>query len=141
MKKLVIVIIAIIIIIFFIFGLDAFLINSTINKQDFSCETSADCIEEYASGSSRSCPAVRCLNNNWKSYEPIVTKVFALSCAAPMAYCTCEENQCVANYIPEYNENITEFIEDCNKIANSDMKNKCLDLAYRTRDFLNNLTS
>jgi len=138
MKKWIIVII-IIIVLFFLVGLDSILINNTINKPNFECENSADCIEEvygstYDNGITFSCATVRCLNKEWKPYNPIIKQVLGLSCAAPIAYCTCERNQCVVNKYPK-------SIEECDKINNINMKDNCLNMFSNNKEICKQISS
>lgn len=93
----------------FLFGIDEPLINSTVNRPDYSCSLDTDCVVKSVSRGW--CGNPQCVNQNWDYYDSMINDVFALSCRSPLISCSCVKNKCESNDLYE-----STNLEDCQRL-------------------------
>ena len=76
----------------FLIGVDEPLINSTVNKPNYSCAVDSDCMPK--SISKDICSSNVCLNKNWTYYNSRINSAFATMCISYNITCSCTENKC-----------------------------------------------
>ena len=134
------IIIAIVIFSIFLFVFDEPIVNSTINRPDYSCSINSDCIGKIVSYSYKNNPCLQdqCVNSNWNYYDSGIKRAFALSCGpSPDKECFCIQNRCEnINFFDvdsEYCENLQEpsFEEYCKKeVADARIRAVSLRILY-----------
>ncbi len=112
---------AILLIFLILFGVDEPIVNSTINKIDYSCSSNSDCEVKHSSGTGVCSYVGFCANKNWNYYESLIGGVYATSCVPSPASCTCVENRCKSFYIYQI-----KIIEDCENLYMKE-KDYCLE--------------
>ncbi len=98
-------------------GIDEPIVNSTVNRPDYSCSADSDCVIE--SISKGGCGNKHCVNGNWKYYDAAVYSVFAVSCSSPLYSCSCVDNKCKSRDISK-----STNLDDC-KNYEGNMKKEC----------------
>ncbi len=102
---------------FFLMGIDEPIINSTINRPDYSCNMDSDCSLKVISKGE--CGKWQCVNKNWNYYDSRINSVFALSCGHLEAKCSCVQNRCNTTYFSLI-ESLSQRIRIKNAICNPD---------------------
>lgn len=125
MKKRKILLVVIILVSIFLFGIDEPLVNSTINRPDYSCASATDCVEKYVSKGG--CGYIQCVNKKWEYYDSMINSVFATSCLHATLICSCAESRCQTKYINVYN---ATSLADCEKLERS-LQSICMTSALR----------
>jgi len=101
-------------------GIDESVVNSTINRPDYSCSVDSDCVVK--SISKGWCGNLQCVNQDWKYYDSMINSIFALSCRQPLLSCSCVENKCESKDLYKS----TDF-KDCEKLAGY-QKEECMGI-------------
>ena len=93
-KRKVIAVSVIAVLIILLLGVDAMIINNTINKPSLECVVDTDCIAYIEGGDL--CSA-SCAQKDWEAYSPLVRSVFAAEENCEPIVCACVNSVCVVN--------------------------------------------
>ena len=69
-------------------GLDAVLVNLTVNAPNYQCERSQDCTSKSVLHEQK------CVNNNYEPYDSIIEEALALSIVRQSTVCDCIDSRC-----------------------------------------------